>query len=304
MAWLARPGGHLIWWERHGRGDLPALWLHGGPGSGVRAQQAELFDSACYDLVLFDQRGAGRSQPAARDGLAALEANTTADLIDDIEALRGEIGAEAWVVGGGSWGSTLALAYAQAHPDRVRALVLAGVATSARDDLHWLYGDVGAFFPEAHHAFCAHVGVFGDTAACIAAYDARLRGPEAQAAADAWVTWELAIFDQHWDDMPDSPWADPGFRLGFARLCAHYFAAGCFMDDLQIEQGMGAMAHIPGTMIHSRFDPSAPLRGPWRLSRLWPAATLEVLDGRDHTALSAAMAPRIRAATDRLAGRL
>lgn len=304
MAWLARPGGHRIWWERHGRGDLPAVWLHGGPGSGMRAQQAELFDPARYDLVLFDQRGAGRSQPAARDGLAALEANTTSDLIGDIEALREEIGAEAWVVCGGSWGSTLALAYAQAYPARVRALVLAGVATSTARDVHWLYGDVGAFFPEAHDAFCAHVGVFGDTAACLRAYRAALGGPKAQAAADAWVSWELAIFEQHWDAMPGSPWADPGFRLGFARTCAHYFAAGCFLEDGQIERDMGAIAHIPGTMIHSRFDPSCPLRGPWRLSRLWPAATLEVLDGHDHTALSAAMAPRIRAATDRLAGHL
>lgn len=270
----------------------------------MRAQQAELFDPARYDLVLFDQRGAGRSQPAARDDLAALEANTTADLISDIEALRREIGAEAWVVGGGSWGSTLALAYAQAHPARVRGLVLAGVATSARSDLHWLYGDVGAFFPEAHHAFCAHAGVFGDTAGCIAAFDALLRGPKAQAAADAWVTWELAIFEQHWDDMPGSAWADPGFRLGFARLCAHYFSAGCFMEDMQTERGMGAIAHIPGIMIHARFDPSCPLRSAWRLSRLWPEAELEVLGGNAHTALSGGMKPRIRAATDRLGATL
>lgn len=301
MARLSVSGGHDLYWERHGAGHAPAMWLHGGPGSGLRAGHAALFDLAHYDLVLFDQRGAGQSRPSARTDLAALEANTTAHLIADIDALRIACGWDRMLLCGGSWGSTLALAYAQAHPTRVSGLVLAGVATSTRDDFAWLYGHVGAVFPEAHEAYCAHVGVWDDPHACIAAYNAALRGAEAQAAADAWVTWELAIFDDHWRNQPDSAWANPAFRLGFARTCAHYFANGCFMAEGQILRDMPRIAHIPGTMIHSRFDPSCPLRGPWRLSRLWPAATLDVLPGTDHSALADVMTQRIRAATDRLA---
>ncbi|MEM8578236.1 MAG: alpha/beta fold hydrolase [Pseudomonadota bacterium] len=298
--WLDVTGGHRLRYTQVGTGAAPAIWLHGGPGGGMHPGQAALFDPDRYTAVLFDQRGCGQSQPHAAENLAALEANTTADLIADIEALRAHLGIARWLVGGGSFGSFLAMTYAQAYPERVTGLVLAGVASSAPRDLHWLYGEVGAFFPEAFHAFCAHVDAHGSTQARLEAYRTALAGPDAQAAADAWCTWEMAIFGGHWDDQPGSRYADPAFRLGFARLCAHYFAAGCFVAPDLIEANMDRIAHIPGVMIHARFDPSAPLRTPWLLDRMWPAATLEILPGNAHSALSAQMQTRIRAATDRM----
>lgn len=207
---------------------MDALVLHGGPGSGCCPGHYDLFDLSRYRVTLLDQRGCGRSTPLASDTLDALEANTTAHLIADIEALRVHLGVEAWVLFGGSWGSTLALAYAQAHPIRVRSMILAGVATTAERDLRWLYGHMGNVFPEAYKAFCAQVPYVTDqpgrTIERIRAYARLLRDPaSAQAAADAWCQWETAIFggDIH---APGSRYGDPAFRLGFARIVTHYFA--------------------------------------------------------------------------------
>ncbi|MEL6449848.1 MAG: alpha/beta fold hydrolase [Pseudomonadota bacterium] len=222
--------------------------------------------------------------------------------------MRAHLGVEAWVLFGGSWGTTLAMAYAQAHPTRVRGMVLAGVATTALRDLRWLYGDIGNMFPEAYDRFARHVAEVDPdpkhTQARIAAYAARLGDPAtAQAAADAWCSWETEIFggDIH---APGSRYADPAFRLGFARIVTHYFANLAWFDDNQLLHDVQKMAHIPCHMIHSRFDPSCPLRGPWELAQVWPAATLEVLGGTAHSALDADMTAAIRAATDRIADQL
>lgn len=300
---LAVSGGHEIYWEMAGNPEgIPALVLHGGPGSGCRDGHYDLFDLTRYRVVLMDQRGAGRSRPSAAVDIAALELNTTDDLLSDIEVLRAHLGVDRWVVFGGSWGSCLGLLYAQAYGAHVRALVLAGVATTARRDLAWLYDDIGNLFPEAHDAFCGFVPEVGDVWARIGAYGDALADPErAQAAADAWCTWELAIFDADFESV-GGQWTDPAFRVGFARVCTHYFRNGCFREDDAIVAGMDAMADIPGVMIHSRFDPSCPLRAPWELAKLWPAAELEVLGGNEHSALSDVMTTRIRAATDRFAG--
>ena len=296
-------GGHRLWFEQAGQG-VDALVLHGGPGSGCRPGHYDLFDLARYRVTLLDQRGCGRSRPSAADTLAALEHNTTVDLIADIEALRTHLGVDAWVLFGGSWGSTLAIAYAQAHPSRVRAMVLAGVATTAARDLQWLYGDVGNMFPEAYAAFCAHVPEVSadprETAKRIAAYAARLHAPQsAQAAADAWCQWETAIFG---GDIaaPSSRFSDPAFRLGFARIVTHYFAHCAWLEDDQLLRNVAKIADIPCTMIHSRFDPSCPLRSAWELDRAWPAATLQILGGTTHSALDAEMLAAVRAATDAL----
>ncbi|WP_299657933.1 prolyl aminopeptidase [uncultured Tateyamaria sp.] len=293
--------GHRVWFEQAGQG-VDALVLHGGPGSGCRPGHYDLFDLSRYRVTLLDQRGCGRSEPLASDTLDALDANTTTHLISDIEALRLHLGVEAWVLFGGSWGSTLAMAYAQAHPTRVRAMVMAGVATTAERDLRWLYGDIGNIFPEAYAEFCAHVPDVSDdpahTGARVAAYASRLRDPAlAQAAADAWCQWETAIFDGD-IHAPGSRYAGPAFRLGFARIVMHYFTHAAWMDDHQLLRNVGDIAHIPCTMIHSRFDPSCPLRGPWELERAWPAASLQVLGGTSHSALDTEMVSAIRAATD------
>lgn len=296
---MAVSGGHEVYWERAGNpAGIPAIVLHGGPGSGCRSGHYDLFDLDRYCVTLMDQRGAGRSRPSAAVDIAALDLNTTDDLLSDIEALRILLDVDKWVVFGGSWGSSLGLIYTQAYRSRVRAMVLAGVATTARRDLAWLYQDIGNLFPEAHDAFCAFVPEAADVWARIAAYNDALRDPaRAQAAADAWCTWELAIFDADFDSA-GGKWVDPGFRVGFARVCTHYFRNFCFRDDNAIEAGMAAMADVPGVMIHSRFDPSCPLRAPWELAKLWPAARLEVLGGNAHSALAEEMVVRIRAATD------
>ena len=296
-------GGHQIFWEVRGNQQgIPAVVLHGGPGSGCKPGHFDLFDLDRYRVVLMDQRGAGRSTPFAGRSVAALENNTTDDLLADLEQLRAMLDIEHWLVFGGSWGTTLGLLYAQQHPDRVAALVLAGVATTDARDLQWLYGDIGNLFPEAFHDFCAFVPQADGTAARIAAYgDALLDPAQAQAAADAWCRWELAIFDQ---DFEAAGWTDPAFRLGFARVVTHYFRNATWRKDNHILDNMDIIAQIPGVMIHSRFDPSCPLRAPWELSRVWAAATLKVLGGNDHTALSDGMRPQIRDATDDLAARL
>ncbi|MEM6373770.1 MAG: alpha/beta fold hydrolase [Pseudomonadota bacterium] len=295
--------GHRLYVEQAGQG-VDALVLHGGPGSGCRSGHYDLFDLTRYRVTLMDQRGCGRSTPLASQTCAALDHNTTAHLIADIEAVRTLHDVDTWVLFGGSWGSTLALAYAQAHPDRVRAMVLAGVATTEARDLRWLYGDVGEMFPEAYAAFCAHVPEVDpdpvNTPARIAAYAAALQGPAtAQAAADAWCAWETGIFGGD-INAPGSRYADPAFRLGFARIVTHYFTNGAWLAPKALLRGVPGIAHLPCHMIHSRFDPSCPLRGAWELARSWPAATLEILGGTAHSALDADMVTRIRAATDAL----
>ena len=174
-------GGHRLHIEQAGQG-VNALVLHGGPGSGCRPGHYDLFDLTRYRVTQMDQRGCGRSAPLASETLAALDHNTTADLIADIEAVRLHYGVDKWVLFGGSWGSTLAMAYAQAHPDRVTAMVLAGVATTAARDLQWLYGDVGAMFPEAYADFCAQVPDTDldpqQTGQRVAAYYSALRNPD------------------------------------------------------------------------------------------------------------------------------
>ncbi|WP_299699845.1 prolyl aminopeptidase [uncultured Tateyamaria sp.] len=295
--------GHRLWFEQAGQG-ADALVLHGGPGSGCKPGHYDLFDLSRYRVTLLDQRGCGRSTPLASETLDALDANTTQHLIADIEMLRAHLGVDAWVLFGGSWGSTLALAYAQAHPTRMRALVLAGVATTAERDLRWLYGDVGNMFPEAYKEFCAAVPEVSmapeATVERIRAYAELLQDPvRAQSAADAWCQWETGIFggDIH---TPGSRYSDPSFRLGFARIVTHYFAHGAWMDDDQLLRNVRTIAHVPCTMIHSRFDPSCPLRAPWELDQVWPAATLRVLDGTTHSALDKEMVRAIRSATDSL----
>lgn len=299
---MAVGGGHHVYWEMAGNPKgQPALVLHGGPGSGCRPGHYDLFDLERYKVVLMDQRGAGRSKPRASASVVALTHNTTDDLLCDISALREFLGIEKWLVFGGSWGSTLALFYAQSCPDDVRALVLAGVATTAERDLEWLYGDVGNLFPEAYDGFCEMVPQAQNVTSRIAAYgDLLADSTTAQEAADAWCRWELAIFEEDLESVSGAM-SDPAFRLGFARVVTHYFRHRAWREDRHIARNMDKIAHIPGVMIHSRFDPSCPLRSPWELSKLWPAARLEILGKNDHSALSDPMKVRIRSATDAFA---
>ncbi len=300
-------GGHSLHWEACGNpAGKPAVVLHGGPGSGCTPKHRRLFDPERYLAVLFDQRGCGRSRPLAADSLAALENNTITHLVGDIETLRQHLGVEAWLVFGASWGSTLALAYAQAHPDRVTELVLAGVTTTSLADIDWLYGHIGQMMPAEFEAFRAAVPEGGFGAQLPVAYRRLLTGPDpsvAEKAAAAWCRWEASLVEVDPRSRPDARWRDATFRLTFARLVTHYFGDTDWLAQHDLFAGMPVIADIPGFLVHSRFDPSVPLATAWRLSKCWPAASLNVLDGALHSATSGPMAEQIINALNGFASR-
>jgi proline iminopeptidase len=278
--------GHVLHWEAVGHpGGAPAVFLHGGPGGGCGAGSRRLFDPAAYRAVLFDQRGCGRSRPLAGEPNADLSTNTTDHLIGDIERLRAHLGIDRWVVVGGSWGVTLALAYAQRHPERVVALVLGAVTSGRRRETDWITRDMGRVFPEAWDRFVAMVPEperGGDLAAAYARLLAD-RDPEVRArAAHEWCRWE----DTHMSLAPGAePWLQlmaPEPQLTFARLVTHYWSNGCFLADDQVQRNMGRLAGIPGVMVHGRYDVSGPLDTAWELRKLWPDSRLVVLEDTGH----------------------
>jgi proline iminopeptidase len=282
---LPVPDGHRLYWETIGPQDgLPAVYLHGGPGSGSTAGARRTFDPAAYRAVLFDQRGCGRSRPLASDPDADLSTNTTAHLLADLEQLREHLGIERWVVVGVSWGVTLALAYAQRHPDRVIAMALGAVTSGRRRETDWITRDIGRVFPREWERFAA-VPPSGPERDLSAAYARLLADPDPQVrrhAAREWCTWE----DTHVSLMPgwtpDPRYDDPGFQLVFARLVTHYWSNGCFLADDEILANMHRLAGIPATLIHGRHDVSSPLDTAWQLHRAWPDSKLIVLDDSGH----------------------
>ncbi|MGH6972777.1 MAG: alpha/beta fold hydrolase, partial [Caulobacteraceae bacterium] len=231
--------GQRLYWETCGAAaGKPALVLHGGPGSGCTPGVRRLFDPETYRIVLFDQRGCGRSSPHASDPAVDLTANTTGHLLGDIEALRRHLGVERWgLVFGSSWGSVLGLAYAERHPDRVSALVLSAVGGSRRADLHWLYHGVGRDFPEAWARFRDGAGVTNPGANLIEAYCDLLNHPDSgvrEKAAQDWCDWEAAVISVDPGHKRPERYDDPRFRMAFARIVTHYFSHGCWLDDGQL----------------------------------------------------------------------
>lgn len=294
--------GHSIHYERVGRpGAKPALFLHGGPGGGCSPDHRRLFDPARYDLLLFDQRGCGRSTPHAD-----LSANTTWHLVADIERLRELAGVEQWLVFGGSWGSTLALAYAETHPERVSELVLRGVYTATRAEIDWYYQwGVSQMFPDKWEGFVAPIPE-GERSAMVAAYNRRLTGddPAVQLeAAKAWSLWEgetitllpsAALSDQHGDDH---------FAIAFARIENHYFHHDCWLEPEQLLRDAGRLRGIPGVIVHGRYDMPCPLRYAWALHRAWPEADFHLIEGAGHAYSEPGILDRLIRATDSFAER-
>jgi proline iminopeptidase len=283
---LSVSDGKELYWECVGNPDgLPAVYLHGGPGGGSRPGARRYFDPVAYRVVLFDQRGCGRSVPLADNPDVNLETNTTGHLVTDIEALREHLGIERWVVLGVSWGVTLGLVYAQAYPERVSALVLAAVTSGTRRETEWITRDIGRVFPREWEAFAAGVPE-SERAGDLAAAYARLlasNDPAVRAeAARSWCAWE----DTHislvpgWKPSPD--YQDPTFRSVFARLVTHYWSHGCFLADGQVLAGMHRLAGIPATLIHGRYDVSGPADTAWQLHRAWPGSELILLDDAGH----------------------
>ncbi len=277
---LEMPGGHRVYVEQCGKPDgVPVVVLHGGPGGGCSPGMRRFFDPAHYRTVLFDQRGCGRSAPHA-----SVENNTTWDLIADIERIREELGIDRWTVFGGSWGACLALLYAQAHPERVAALVLRGVFTMTRAELGWFYGGgAGAFWPEQWAQFAQMVPE-AERGDLIGAYHRRLFGADAgeQARfARAWAGWEsaLAVLDPgEGRGMPSGPYA-----LAFSRLENHYFINGGFLEtDEQILRDMGRIAHVPGFIVQGRYDMICPPHRAYAVHTAWPGSELHMVATAGH----------------------
>jgi len=278
--------GHRVYWECCGKPEgKPALYLHGGPGSGCTPGQRCFFDPRVYRAVLFDQRGSGRSRPLVDEPDADLRANTTAHLIADIEALRQHLGVDRWTVLGLSWGTTLGLAYAQAHPRRVDALVLALVTTTSRREVEWLTRDVGRIFPQQWDRFAAAVPPALRHLPLVDAYAALLFDPDLAVRAHAareWCAWEDAHVSLAPGHQPNPRFEDPEFRLRFARLVTHYWRHAAFLEEDQLLRDAPTLDGIPGVLIHGRYDVSSPLETAWRLSRRWATSRLQVLDDAGH----------------------
>jgi proline iminopeptidase len=296
--------GHQVYWEACGNpSGKPALVLHGGPGSGCTPWHRRLFDPAAYRVVLFDQRGCGRSLPHGGEPVADLAANTTPELLADVELLRESLGIERWLVLGGSWGSTLALVYAEAHPERVSELVLFGVTTGRRVEADWAFrGGLATFFPQEWERLLAELPPAQRGGDVVEAFSCLLNDPDPDvhdSAAHAWCLWESA--SPEWPPKPGlaSRFEDARFRLAFARLVTHYVRHDFWLEDGSLLEGAGALAGIPGILINGRFDFQAPLANAWALKRAWPEAELRVVDQAGHAASNERIAAELVRATDR-----
>jgi proline iminopeptidase len=278
--------GHQVYWECSGNSEgKPALFLHGGPGSGCSPNQRRLFDPDLYRAVLFDQRGCGRSRPLASDPDADLSVNTTWHLIRDIELLRTSLEIESWVVMGLSWGTTLALAYAQTHPQRVDGLLLGFVTTTSRREVEWVTEGVGRIFPREWERFAGAVPDRLRHLRLVDAYAEMLSDPDPAVrdqAAREWCLWEDAHVSLTPGYTPDPRYEDPEFRLRFARLVTHYWRHHAFLEENQLLRDAAMLNGIPGTLIHGRFDVSGPLETAWNLSKRWTTSQLHILDDAGH----------------------
>ena len=279
--------GNLIRWEVSGNpAGRPALVVHGGPGSGSRPGTRGHFDPARYRIVQFDQRGCGRSTPHASDPVTDLRHNTTWHLVADMERLREHLGIDRWLLYGGSWGSTLILAYAQQHPDRVSKIVIAGVTVTRRSDTEWLYRGVGRFFPEQWERFLAGAPGTPRDGDIVGAYARLTEHPDPavrEKATNDWCAWEDAVLSQETQGA-SNPYGDrpPAARLALVRICAHYFSHGAWLEEGVLLREAHRLAGIPGVLIHGRLDLGGPLQTAWELSHAWPGARLIVVEGAGH----------------------
>ena len=273
---------HVLHVEECGNPDgLPVLFLHGGPGAGFQAWNRRFFDPERYRIVLFDQRGAGKSTPHAH-----LDGNTTQALVADIEALREFLGVEKWVVFGGSWGSTLALAYAEAHPARVTGLILRGIFLCRDQDIRWFYQDGASHVYPDYWADYVKVIPEAERGDFLAAFYKRLTGTDEiarMAAAKAWSVWEGVCATLRPNPSVVDHFSDPYIALALARIEAHYFVNKIFMDDQQLLTDAHKLAGIPGVIVHGRYDMICPLDNAFALHEVWPEAELQIIRDAGHS---------------------
>lgn len=300
--WLDVGDGNAVYWEMCGNpAGRPALVVHGGPGSGCSTNTRRYFDPARYRVVLVDQRNCGRSRPNASDASVDLSGNTTAKLIADFEQVREHLAIDRWLLRGYSWGSTLALAYAEQYPERVSAMVLSAVTMTRREETDWLYRGVGRFLPEAWDRFRAFAGVERD-GDVIGAYARLVEDPGAEVRADAvrhWCAWEDAVLSgEPGTGSPTYRDRPAAAQIAFVRICARYFAHGAWLPDGALLERAHRLAGIPGVLVHGRFDLGSPPYTAWQLARAWDTATLNVVNGTGHLGDAATTALVIAALND------
>ncbi|WP_417678087.1 prolyl aminopeptidase [Pseudodonghicola sp.] len=291
--------GHTVYMEQSGNPEgIPVVVLHGGPGGGCSPAMRRYFDPKIYRVIMFDQRGCGRSRPHA-----SVKDNTTWHLVADIERIRTLLGIEAWAVFGGSWGATLSLIYAQTHPDRVTHLILRGVFLMTKAELDWFYGGgAGKFWPEVWARFVSLIPA-EEHSDLIAAYHKRLFSgniSEEITYARAWASWENALASIHSHGHSGDTPGD--YARAFARLENHYFVNGGFLEfDGQILANMGRISHIPGVIVQGRYDMICPPTAAWRLNELWPACDLTMVRHAGHALSEPGISAELVRAMDRIA---
>jgi proline iminopeptidase len=292
---------HTLYYEQSGNPEgLPVVFLHGGPGGGTVPDYRRFFDPAAYRIVLFDQRGAGKSTPHAN-----LEENTTWHLVADTEQIREHLGIESWVVFGGSWGSTLALAYAQTHPDRTRALVLRGIFLCRPKEIRWFYQEgANALYPDAWEHYVKVIPE-AEREDMLGAFHRRLTSDDETVrleAARAWSVWEGSTSKLYPDEDFIAHFGDPQFALAFARIECHYFMNNAFFEtDNYLIENVGKIRHIPAVIVQGRYDVVCPLMSAWELHRAWPEADLKIIPDAGHSALEPGTRSALVEATDRFA---
>jgi proline iminopeptidase len=297
--------GNHVYWETWGDpANKPAVIVHGGPGGVMRGGRPRLVTPDRYRVVVFHQRGCGLSTPNASDPATDMSVNTTEHLLRDMEQLREHLGIERWLLAGGSWGSTLMLAYAERHPERVSEIVIVSVTTTRRSEVDWLYRGVGRIFPDAWDRFREGVPEADRDGDLLAAYARLMDNPDpdvrAKAAID-WLAWEDAVISLEPNGKPDMYSNRPDdAKLAFVRICAQYYSNGAWLEEGALLRDAGRLAGIPGVLVHGRHDLGAPLITAWELAKVWPDAELVIVEDSGHTG-STAMNQALRDALDRFA---
>lgn len=295
--------GQRVYWEQCGNPEgIPVLRVHGGPGSGCSVKSRGAIDPAVYRSILFDQRNCGRSLPHASDPSVDLSTNTTRHLIADMEMLREHLGVEKWMLTGGSWGSSLIVAYAEQHPEHVLAAVIPAVTLTDWSSIAWLYEGVGRYFPREWERFRDYVPVEErgkDIFGLLAAYGRMMTDPDAQVrvrTAQEWLAWEDAVISMEPNGTPNAYSNRPDdARFAFVRICAHYFSNGAFLEEGQLLREAWRLEGIPAVLVQGRFDLGGPMQMAWDLARAWPGAELVVVEDSGHTG-SASMSDAVHAA--------
>jgi proline iminopeptidase len=289
--------GHNLYFECSGNPHgIPAVVLHGGPGSGRSETARQYFDPDRYHIIQFDQRHCGRSLPHAGDPVVDLSTNTLPHLLRDIETLRQFLAIKRWLVVGGSWGSTLALAYGQTHPHRVLGFVLSMVVTTSAAEIEWITRGVGQFFPREHQRFTAYLPEDERDGDLASAYHRHLISPDKlshEQAASAWCEWENSILVSTPAYTPNPRWKDARFRLCFARLVTHTWANRAWLAEGQIMNHLSRLADIPAILIHGRLDFGSPLKTAFEVHQAWPGSQLIVVENGGHDSREPDMASRI-----------